>query len=60
MFLCSHQFGILTRDRQLNAVTLAIRKTDGIGGETLLSGYRHTGSRIQAAAIQNYRFSLHE
>jgi hypothetical protein len=59
MFFRAHPFGVLTGNRQLEAVPLAIGKTDCIRGETLVSGYRHAGRGIQPAAIQNYRFSLH-
>lgn len=54
-FLC-----ILPGDRQFEAVSLAVGKADGIRDKAVSPGYRHTGGGIQPAAIQNYRFTLHD
>jgi len=60
MFFRTHPFGILPCDRQLEAVPLAIGKADCVGGEAFVSGYRHTGGGIESAAVQYYRFTLHD
>jgi hypothetical protein len=41
-------------------VALTIGKADGVGDETIRFGYCHAGGGIQSAAIQYYRFLLHD